>query len=77
MALAHSPSFASLAIGPVYAAHGPSDPSYAGREMGNSKLAAALARQAASARFVIVAAHSTRLADEGRLLREREGRGEG
>lgn len=59
MALAHSPSFASLAIGPVYAARGPSDASYAGREIGNSKLAAALARQAASARFVIVAAHSS------------------
>jgi hypothetical protein len=59
MALAQSPSFASLAIGPVYAARGPSDASYAGREIGNSKLAAALARQAGSARFVIVAAHSS------------------
>ena len=59
MALAHSPSFAGLDIGPVYAARGPRDASYAGREIGNSKLAAALARQVASARFVIVAAHSS------------------
>ena len=59
MALAHSPSVASLDIGPVYAARGPRDASYAGREIGNSKLAAALAHQAASARFVIVAAHSS------------------
>lgn len=59
MALAHSPSFASLAIGPVYAARGPRDASYAGHEIGNSKLAAALTHQAAGARFVIVAAHSS------------------
>ena len=59
MALAHSPTFASLAIGPVYAARGPRDASYAGHEIGNSKLAAALTHQAAGARFVIVAAHSS------------------
>jgi hypothetical protein len=59
MALAHSPSFARLDIGPVYAARGPSDASYAAHEIGNSKLVVALAKQVASARFVIVAAHSS------------------
>lgn len=59
MALARSPGLAALGIGPVYAARGPRDASYAGREIGNSKLAAALARQAASARFILVAAHSS------------------
>lgn len=59
IALAHSPSLASLDIGPVYAARGPRDASYAGREIGSSKLAAALARQVASARFVIVVGHSS------------------
>ncbi len=52
-------SFAGLDIGPVYAARGPSDSSYAGHEIGNGKLVAALAKQIASARFVIVATHSS------------------
>lgn len=59
MALAHSPSFASLDIGPVYAARGPRDASYAGREIANTKLVAALEHQVASARFIVVAAHSS------------------
>lgn len=59
MALAHSPSFASLDLGPVYAARGPRDASYAAREIGNSKLAAALVHHAAGARFIVVAAHSS------------------
>jgi hypothetical protein len=59
MALAHSPSFAGLDIGPVYAARGPADASYGGHEIGNSKLVAALAGQVASARFIIVLGHSS------------------
>jgi hypothetical protein len=59
MALAHSASFAELGIGPVYAARGPRDASYAGREIGNSKLVAALGHQIAVAQLVIVVGHSS------------------
>jgi len=59
MALAHSPSFASLEIGPVYAARGPRDAGYGAREIGNSKLVAALGHQVAAAQFIIVAGHSS------------------
>jgi len=59
MALAHSASFASLEVGPVYAARGPRDASYAAREIGNSKLVSALGHQVAAAQFVIVVGHSS------------------
>jgi hypothetical protein len=48
-----------LGVGHVYAARGPEDASYAAREIGNSKLAAQLAGQAAPADFIVVVAHSS------------------
>lgn len=51
---------AALGVGHLYAVRGPSDPGYRGREIGNSALAAHLARGAGpDAPFVLVAAHSS------------------
>ena len=49
-----------LGVGHLYAVRGPSDPGYRAREIGNSALAAHLARGAGpDAPFVLVAAHSS------------------
>jgi hypothetical protein len=50
----------ALGVGHLYCVRGPRDVSYAGREIGNSKLAAHLvAGPAADAPFILVAAHSS------------------
>lgn len=50
---------AQLGVGHMYAVRGPMDPSYSGREIGNSELAAALVTQAVASTHVIVIAHSS------------------
>jgi hypothetical protein len=54
-----SARLAALGVGHLYAARGPADAGYNGREIGNSTLAARLATQAGPASSIIVVAHSS------------------
>jgi hypothetical protein len=54
-----SARLAGLGVGHLYAARGPADAGYNGREIGNSTLAARLAAQAGPAGSIIVVAHSS------------------
>jgi hypothetical protein len=50
---------ADLGVGHLYAARGPADAGYSGREIGNSTLATRLASQAGPASVIVVVAHSS------------------
>jgi hypothetical protein len=54
-----SARLAELGVGHLYAARGPADAGYNGREIGNSTLATRLASQAAPASAIVVVAHSS------------------